>query len=193
MSSLKRIKYYRLAVARFRTKEDSITALLVTIFALLALAPAALASEHAEAHKTSAAPKPMAMFITADEIKWAEAPPSLPKGAQITVLHGDPSKKGLYTMRLKMPDGYKIPAHWHTQDEQLTILSGTFVLHMGDKMDAAAPDLDAGSYHFLPGRMHHSAETKGETVLQINAMGPFDIHYLNPADNPNKTAAARPE
>ena len=167
-------------------------ALLATVFALLALAPAALADAHAEAHKRSAAPKPMAKFITADEINWAEAPPDLPKGAQITVLHGDPFKRGPFTMRLKMPDGYKIPAHWHTQDEQLTILSGIFVLHMGDTMDAAAHDLDAGAYHFLPGKMHHAAEVKGETVLQIHGMGPFDIHYLNPADNPNKTAAATP-
>src|SRR6185369_6979422 len=99
-------------------------------------------------------------------------------------------KSGPFTVRLKMPSGYKIPPHWHTQDEQLTILTGTFVLHMGDAMDAASHDLGPGAYHFLPGKMHHAAETKGEVTLQLHGMGPFDIHYLNPADDPSRKATA---
>ncbi len=89
-----------------------------------------------------------------------------------------------------MSDGYKIPPHWHSMDENLTVLSGTLVLHMGDTMDAPAHNLDAGAYHFLPGKMHHAAEAKGETVLELHGTGPFDIHYLNPADDPSKAAAA---
>ena len=111
-----------------------------------------------------------------------------PKGAQLAVLHGDPFKKEVFSLRLKMPKGYKIPPHWHTNDEQLTILSGTFVLHMGDTMDAPAHELGAGAYHFLPGKMHHAAEVKSDVILQLDGMGPFDIHYLNPADNPQKSA-----
>ena len=95
----------------------------------------------------------------------------------------------MFAVRLKAPDGYKIPPHWHTKDEHLTILSGTFILHMGDTMDAPASNLSASGYHFLPGKMHHAAEAKGDVVLQLDGMGPFDIHYLNPADNPNKSAA----
>jgi hypothetical protein len=60
---------------------------------------------------------------------------------------------------------------------------------MGDTVDAPAHDLAEGAYHFLPGKMHHAAEAKDETVVQIHGMGPFDIHYLNPADNPKKSAA----
>ncbi len=160
---------------------------LTIALALLTAAPAARGSD---ATKKSTAAKPEAVSINADEIKWGDAPPALPKGAQLAVLYGDPSKKGMFTMRLKMPDGYKIPPHWHTQDEQLTIVSGTFVLHMGDTMDAPAHTLEAGAYHFLPGKMHHAAQVKGDTVVQIHGMGPFDIHYLNPADNPIKAAAA---
>lgn len=160
---------------------------LMIALALLTVAPAARGSD---AKKKDAAAKPEAFSINPDEIKWGDAPPDLPKGGQLAVLHGDPSKKGTFTMRLKMPDGYKIPPHWHTQDEQLTIVSGTFMLHMGDTVAAPAHSLEAGGYHFLPGKMHHAAEAKGETVVQIDGMGPFDIHYLNPADNPNKAAAA---
>jgi quercetin dioxygenase-like cupin family protein len=109
--------------------------------------------------------------------------------AQIAVLHGDPFKKQMFALRLKMPDGDRIAAHWHTQDEQLTILSGTFMLAMGDTQ-AEPHALEAGAYHFLPGKMHHSASAKGEVVLELHGMGPFDIHYVNPADNPAKAAAA---
>jgi mannose-6-phosphate isomerase-like protein (cupin superfamily) len=159
-----------------------------TTFALVLLTAAA--ARGADAGKKADAAKTAAVSVNADEIKWGDAPPDLPKGASLAVLHGDPSKKAPFTIRLKMPAGYKIPPHWHTKDEQLTILSGEFTLHMGDTMDAPASKLTAGGYHFLPGKMHHAAETTGETVLQLDGVGPFDIHYLNPADNPNPKAAA---
>lgn len=155
---------------------------------LLTVAPAARGADPKTKPTTA---KPEAVFVNPGEIKWGEAPPDLPKGAELAVLHGDPGKKGTFTMRLRMPDGYKIPPHWHTLDEQLTIVSGTFVLHMGDTMDTSPHDLGAGAYHFLPGKMHHAAEAKGETVVQVDGQGPFDIHYLNPSDNPSKTVGAK--
>jgi hypothetical protein len=151
------------------------------VVALLATAPA-LAGDSNDAKKEPVTFQP-------GDIKWGDAPPDLPKGAQVAVLHGDPAKKAVFSLRLKMPKGYKLPPHWHTHDEQLTILSGMFVLHMGDTMDAPAHELGPGAYHFLPGKMHHAAETKADTILQLDGMGPFDIHYLNPADNPNKSAS----
>jgi hypothetical protein len=160
---------------------------LVVPFVLLAAVSYSYADSHAEGTKKPGT-KPEAVSLNTEDIKWGGAPPSLPKGAQLAVMSGDPSKKAPFTVRLKMPAGYKIPPHWHTQDENLTILSGTFVLHMGDTMDAPAHELTAGAYHFLPGKMHHAAETKAETILQLHGMGPFDIHYLNPADDPSKSA-----
>ena len=160
-------------------------------FVLLAAGPAFAAD--AASTKKAAPGKQEAMSVNSGEIKWADAPPDLPKGAQMAVLHGDPTKRAVYTLRLKMPAGYKIPPHWHTKDEQLTIVSGAFVLHMGDTMEAPASTLTAGGFHFLPGKMHHAAETTEETIVQVDGMGPFDIHYLNAADNPNpnpKAAAA---
>jgi len=151
------------------------------VFVLITAAPA-IAADTGKKHD--------AMSINAAEIKWGDPPPELPKGAALAVLNGDPSKKAPFAMRLKMPAGYKIPPHWHTNDEQLTIISGNFVLHMGDTMDAPGSTLTAGGFHFLPGKMHHAAEAKGETIVQVNGIGPFDIHYLNPADNPAKSAAA---
>jgi hypothetical protein len=147
--------------------------------ALLALTPA---------HANPPAGKEEAIFVNPAEIKWSAAPPDLPKGAQIAVLQGDPAKKGVYALRLKLPDGYVIPPHWHTQAEQLTIVSGLFMLHMGDTLDVPAHDLGPGAFHSLPAKAHHAAKAKGETVVQVSGMGPFDIHYLNPSDDPRKTA-----
>ena len=68
-------------------------------------------------------------------------------------------------------------------------MAGTLMPGMGDK-ESDAHALESGSYHFLPGKMHHAAETKGETILQLHGTGPFDIHYLNPADDPSGKPAA---
>jgi uncharacterized protein DUF4437 len=140
--------------------------------------------------KATAASKPAAETINASDLRWGEAPAVFPKGARLAVLHGNPSARGSFAVRLKLPDGYRLAPHWHSQDEQLTVLSGAFVLHMGDTMNADFHEITAGGYHFLPGRMHHAAETKGETVLDVHGNGPFDMHYLNPADDPSKTPEA---
>ena len=128
-------------------------------------------------------------LINPNDIKWGPAPPSLPKGAKIAVLHGDPGKPGAFNIRLMTPAGYKIPPHWHSNDENLTVISGALYLGMGDNATAAAAHLlKAGGYHFLPGKAHHYAFTKSPTVVQVQSEGPFDINYINPADNPDKKA-----
>jgi hypothetical protein len=150
----------------------------------LALSLGALAHD-----KQAKGTKEQAVTVSAADLKWGPAPPAFPKGAQVAVLHGDPFKKGLFALRLKMPDGYRIATHWHTQNEELTILGGTFMLAMGDDEKDVHP-LEVGAYHFLPGKMHHSATAKGDVVIELHGMGPFDIHYVNPADDPSKGAAA---
>jgi hypothetical protein len=123
--------------------------------------------------------------LNTKDITWGAAPPVLPKGAKIAVLHGDPFKPGPYTLRLAAPASYRIPPHWHSQTENLTIISGALYLGMGDKMNAkAAHALKAGGYHYLPAKMHHYAFTKAPTVIQISGEGPFDINYLDPKDDP---------
>jgi hypothetical protein len=128
------------------------------------------------------------VVINPGSIKWGDAPPSLPKGAKLAVLYGDPSKAGPFCIRLMAPAGYKIPPHWHSQAEALTVISGTFYLGMGDKMDAtAAQPLKAGGFHYLPPKEHHFAFSKASSVVQVNGDGPFDITYINAADDPQET------
>ena len=159
-------------------------ALCSAVIGLIAAAPGTGGGLHATATKTPAE------TLNPTELKWGDAPAVFPKGAQLAVLHGNPFAPGAFAVRLKLPDQYKLLPHWHTQDEQLTVLSGTFVLHMGDSMEANGHEIAAGGYHFLPGKMHHAALARGETIVQVHGNGPFDLHYLNPADDPSKSPEA---
>jgi Domain of unknown function (DUF4437) len=132
------------------------------------------------------------VVVPADKVQWAPAPPFLPSGAQISVLEGNPSEKGPVTLRLKFPSNYNIAAHWHSMTERVTVLSGSFHIGMGDKLDRhASQTLEPGGFALLPANMRHFAWTSAPTVVQINLEGPFDIFYVNPADNPQKTQAER--
>ena len=128
------------------------------------------------------------MMMNTGDLKWGDAPPVLPKGAKVAVLNGDPFKPGQYTLRLMLPANAKIAPHWHSKDENLTVISGTLYLGMGDKMGADAHALKSGGYHYLPAKTHHYAMAKAATVVQVSGEGPFDITYVNPADDPSKMA-----
>ena len=129
------------------------------------------------------------MMVNPGSIKWSDAPPSLPKGAKVAVLYGDPGKPGAVTMRLKMPAGYKVAPHTHTPAEDLTVISGTMYLGMGEKAEPSkAHVLRAGGFHHLPGKTAHYVFTKVPTVVEGHFEGPFDINYINPSDNPEKAA-----
>ena len=126
----------------------------------------------------------MGLFPAA-EIQWGEGPPSLAKGAAMTVLEGDPAKDGMFTMRLKMPDGFVVNPHYHSQIEHVTVIAGTLHFGMGEKFDRAKTrPMPSGSFGFWPIGMRHFAYTEGETVLQLHGKGPWTITYVNPADDP---------
>jgi hypothetical protein len=127
----------------------------------------------------------MHKIIKADAIQWSEAPPQLPKGAKVAVVYGDPSKEGLYIILARMPDGYIVPAHWHNQVENVTVLSGTFNVGMGGKLDKQKGEaLGPGGFFSSGAKMQHFAWVTGETVIQVTGMGPFDITYVDPKDDP---------
>jgi hypothetical protein len=126
--------------------------------------------------------------FTPDTIPWGPAPPFIPPGAQLAVLEGDPSaSSGEYTVRLKMPDGYRIAPHWHPQRENVTVISGTFRVGMGDQFDpakmAAFPE---GSFAFLDPEMHHYAMACGQAVVQVHGASPLQFNYVNPDDDPSQ-------
>jgi quercetin dioxygenase-like cupin family protein len=130
------------------------------------------------------------VLLPATDIKWGAAPPVFEKGASFAVLSGDPGKPGPFTVRLKLPAGFKIAPHWHPTDEHVTVIAGTFALGMGEKFDAAAAkDLAAGGYAVMPSEMRHFAVARTAATVQVNGMGPFVLNYVNPADDPSKRIA----
>ena len=127
------------------------------------------------------------VLVRPDDVKWGPSPPGLPAGAMVAVLTGDPSKSGPYVLRAKLPDGYKVPPHWHPTDENVTVLQGTLMVGKGEKLSAeASQPLSAGSFMRMPKDMRHFAWAKGETVIQVHGIGPFDISYVNAAEDPRK-------
>jgi quercetin dioxygenase-like cupin family protein len=119
------------------------------------------------------------------EAKWGPAPPMLPPGASVEVLVGDPSKSVPVTLRIKVPEGYRIPAHSHPTDENVVIVSGTVGFGMGDKLDTSAVKLlRVGGYALMPAGMNHYAYAKTAASLILYAQGPIEFKYVNPADDP---------
>lgn len=126
--------------------------------------------------------------VAPDEVQWAAGPAVLPPGAQAAVLFGDPSKDGQFALRIKLPEGYHIPPHTHPAIENVTVISGTFRLGMGDTADPGkAEALSAGGFVSMPPGMAHYVYTDEETVVQVNSVGPWGLTYVNPADDPRKT------
>jgi hypothetical protein len=125
---------------------------------------------------------------TPNSIPWGPVPPFLTTGAHLAVLEGDPSAStGDYTIRLKMPDGYRIAPHWHPSRENVTVISGTFKVGMGDQFDTSKMGaFPAGSFAYMDPDMHHYAMASGEVVVQVHGKSPLQINYVNPADDPSK-------
>jgi hypothetical protein len=135
---------------------------------------------HPGAHENNA--------FTPSTIPWGPPPPFVAPGAQLAVLEGNPmGTTGDYTIRLKMPDGYRVAPHWHPLRENVSVISGTLKVGMGDSFDkdkmAAFP---AGSFAYLDPDMHHYVMASGEVVVQVHGQSPLQFNYINPADDPSK-------
>lgn len=119
------------------------------------------------------------------EIKWTDGPASLPKGAKLAVLEGDPNKQGPFVFRLKLPDGYRVAPHTHPKTERITVIEGIFNVGMGEKFDQSATQpMPVGTYGYWSAGMTHFVWAKGDTILQFHGDGPWTINYVNPADDP---------
>jgi len=175
--------------------------------ALLRVTPAAILAilfllSGAQAQEAQRAPDPAAgtvgatltahIMIRTRDVKWIDGPPSLPPGAKIAVIEGDPkAPNALFTYRLKFPNGYKVAPHFHPADEHLTVIAGTLNMGSGDKFDEKATTaLGPGGFAVMPHGYPHFAWAKGETIIQVHAVGPWGITYVNPSDDPRSKKTA---
>ena len=123
------------------------------------------------------------VFINPTDIQWK----SVPDGAKAAVLHGNPGKSGPFVMRVIIPAGGKVMPHWHSQDEYITVISGTLYVGISDKYEPqTARALTAGGFYFLPANAHHFLYTKKPTMIQVQGNGPLDVTYFNSGDASKK-------
>ena len=128
------------------------------------------------------------------EANWGAAPPMLPPGAQIAVLAGDPTKAAPYTVRLKFPANYAIPAHTHPTDENVVVVSGAVTWGMGDKLVKGAASnktLPVGGFALMPANVNHFAYTTQESTVVLFGQGPVEFKYVNPSDDPRSKSSGR--
>jgi quercetin dioxygenase-like cupin family protein len=117
-------------------------------------------------------------------LQWI-VPPVLPPGALIAVVSGDPTRPGEFTLRVSMPDGYRIPPHSHPGEEHVEIHEGTLLVGEGDRLDPRMTQaLVAGDSATAPAGMRHFSIAKGRTVLSATFMGPYTITYVRAEDAP---------
>jgi hypothetical protein len=161
-----------------RTNRIVVVAVVVVAVALLGgIGGTVAGEEEAPAH----------VMVMPDDVDWQPVP-SLPEGARVAVLEGNPAEAGPFTMRLSLPPGYTIPVHTHTVTERVTVMAGTFHIGLGETFDReAAHALPAGSLMVMEGGLAMYGFTGDEpTVIQLNGDGPWGITYLDPADDPRK-------
>jgi hypothetical protein len=129
-------------------------------------------------------------FFAPDEIVWGPAAPALPAGAKMAVLKGDPTQEGIVVLRAWFPAGYQIMPHWHPASEHVTVISGEAHVGMGDAFDKTMGYVvPAAGFAYLAPLIHHYFWVDTETVIQVEGMGPFQLYYLNPADDPRNQPA----
>ncbi len=152
--------------------------ILVVLALSVTLSGQASAPGHAQGVETHGVVNPATL-------QWVPAPSALPAGAMMALLAGDPGKEGLFVARAKFPDGYKVPPHFHPTDEHVTVLKGSLLTGMGEKLDKASMHtVGVGGFFTAPATKPHYVIAKGETIIQVTAMGPFSVTYVNAADDP---------
>ena len=133
------------------------------------------------------APAAQHVMVAPSAVKWGDAPPSLPPGAKMAVVSGDPTQAVPFVIRAQMPAGYRVAPHWHPTDEHVTVLSGTVSLGMGEKFDQSAmKDVSSGGYFVAPAAMRHFFMAKTAATIQVHGVGPFAVNYVNAADDPSQ-------
>jgi quercetin dioxygenase-like cupin family protein len=103
-------------------------------------------------------------------------------GVLVATLHGDPSKPGIYVLRIKWPPGIMSRPHFHPEDRHVVVLSGTWYTGTAETFDPAqAVPLKAGGYMLHPaGAVHWDGSRDEETVIQITGYGPSGNTFIRP-------------
>lgn len=136
------------------------------------------------AASSALAQAPGAVF-SQDKLKWNAGPIDLPRGAEVAMLFGDPTRGGPFILRLRAPKGYEVAPHKHSAMETMTVLSGAVRYGQGAKLDPTAEKaLSAGGFASTAAEVGHWVKFDDDTVIQVSGVGPWNITYLDPHDDP---------
>jgi quercetin dioxygenase-like cupin family protein len=146
----------------------------VGAIAALALSTSGGTAARADAMASQTAPT----VVMPSTVKWT--PVTGMTGLESAVLYGDPNKAGsAYVVRYRVADGFKFPPHSHPMLEEVTVLSGTFEVGLGDTFDASKlTALPAGSYVAIPPGLNHYAQAKGDVILELHGVGPYKMDMV---------------
>jgi quercetin dioxygenase-like cupin family protein len=134
---------------------------------------------------SAAAVRDTSTNATNASLQWGPAPAVFPAGAKMAVVSGDPSKAEPFVVELSMPNGYKVPPHFHPTDEVVEVKEGTFLVGMGDTFDPKKTSpMKQGDKATVPANKHHFGLARGATIVAVSANGPFALTYVHPADDP---------
>lgn len=164
-----------------------------TSFVIIAAVLSAACSKSSSSNDVPSAPTGQASHSVAaqNSEQWGPAPAIFPPGAEMAVLQGDPSKTEEFTVRLRLPNGYKIPPHTHPTTENVTVLAGTFLAGSGSQfVESQLEAIGQNGFLSIPAEHAHYAMARGLTVVQVHAIGPFALTYVNAADNPVRRVAS---
>lgn len=125
--------------------------------------------------------------LTPDQLKWSPIP-ALQPGAEWAFLSGNPTKKGPYVYRVKLPPRFQLQPHSHSDNRNYTVISGAYYEAKGDKFDEAKLEpYPPGTFStYTAGQKHYSETKDDEVLLQVSGNGPTVFTYVNPADDPRK-------
>lgn len=148
--------------------------------------------DHKSSDSKHSSGSPDHIMIKADDLKWGDAPASLPAGSKVALLEGDPSKKGPFTIRVKAPANYSIKPHWHPNVEHISVISGELYMGLGETYDESKAEAipEEGFAVMQTGTRHFAFTKDKEVTFQLHGIGPWDIHYVNSADDPRKQGKA---
>jgi len=143
-------------------------------------------------HESQWDSKVQAAFTNVEDVRWKDAPAGLlPKGAQVAMLEGDPTVEDkTFILRVKMPDGYRLPVHSHAMTDRFVVLSGALMVGTGETWDEAGlREMAAPSVLILKAGENHYARANGETVIQVFGVGPYEFAWASPDDDPARAEA----
>jgi len=127
--------------------------------------------------QSQSTPVPSMRIVLPSDIQWQDEG----GGFFHANMLGNPDNPGFYVSLNKAKDGTILHPHWHSRDENLIVLSGTFLMGIGENFDEhALKAVPAGGYIFTPANVRHFCKTRekqsGKFLGRDRSVIPWFLH-----------------